>query len=335
MRVCSFYQHVSGKPHWDWGISWGHAVSPDGGARWRRLPDALAPSAPAARAATPTAASPADELNRVAAAADSSGCWSGCTVRDQHGRMHALYTGVRLKPPPTAAHTPSNGDALDAQPHAGDAAPHGAPAGSSNGSAQPSAGEGSNTSGGPFASAERMAAMFSHLTVSQDLDDYAPHEPMKEAVMLASAVPAPGDADAAGGGLGSTNGRAVAQDGVREAPQGVERASPGSRAGAFGALQHWSRGQVVIAGPPDLGVRHTTHVHSACVALRAGPPGLRERHTHRRAPVRASRCSAFSRCLAVSCARRARACVLAERCSSASQMRKIATGSSHRCNMPL
>lgn len=72
---CSFYQHVEHATHWDWGITWGHAVSDDL-VKWRHLPDALFPT------------------NR---GADSSGCWSGCVPLDTDGQPRALYTGVRLK----------------------------------------------------------------------------------------------------------------------------------------------------------------------------------------------------------------------------------------------
>ena len=74
-QPCRFYQHVGHATHWDWGITWGHAVSDDL-VRWRHLPDALFPTK---------------------RGADTSGCWSGCAPLDTSGQPRALYTGVRLK----------------------------------------------------------------------------------------------------------------------------------------------------------------------------------------------------------------------------------------------
>lgn len=69
---CRFYQHVSSSTTWNWGLAWGHAVSPDL-VRWRHLPLALQP--------TP-------------GMADADGCFSGCATINEHGIPTLLYTGV-------------------------------------------------------------------------------------------------------------------------------------------------------------------------------------------------------------------------------------------------
>ena len=58
--MCSFFQHKADNISWDYGITWGHAVSEDGGVHWRHLPEALTPTE---------------------AGADASGCWSGCVAK--------------------------------------------------------------------------------------------------------------------------------------------------------------------------------------------------------------------------------------------------------------
>lgn len=69
-----YFQHVSDAPNWDWGISWGHAVSKNL-VHWKREPLAL----------TPKPRGP-----------DTSGCWSG-SVTLNNADAAAVYTGVRLK----------------------------------------------------------------------------------------------------------------------------------------------------------------------------------------------------------------------------------------------
>ena len=161
-------------------------------------------------------------------------------MRGGDGGMHVLYTGVRLKPPP-----PQQARAASASAAVSAAA--------QNGAAQAGDGQAAGASDGPFATAERMAAMFSHLTESQDLDDYAPHEPMKESVMLASALH---NTDAgAQAGNGKANGEASASASANSATQqanGSAAAHTDKTRKRLDELQQWSAGRVVIAGPPEL-----------------------------------------------------------------------------------
>jgi sucrose-6-phosphate hydrolase SacC (GH32 family) len=73
--MCRFYQHLPTGCEWDWGLVWGHAVSPDL-VHWEHLPPALVP--------TP-------------GKLDADGCFSGCCAIDTDGVPTILYTGVRLR----------------------------------------------------------------------------------------------------------------------------------------------------------------------------------------------------------------------------------------------
>lgn len=71
-----FYQQVVTGVTWDYGIVWGHSISPDL-VNWEDLPPAL----------VPTPGGP-----------DANGCFSGCCIQDpETGLPTILYTGVRLR----------------------------------------------------------------------------------------------------------------------------------------------------------------------------------------------------------------------------------------------
>eukprot|EP01025_Chloroclados_australasicus_P025828 TRINITY_DN2571_c1_g1_i3.p1 TRINITY_DN2571_c1_g1~~TRINITY_DN2571_c1_g1_i3.p1 ORF type:complete len:652 (-),score=57.74 TRINITY_DN2571_c1_g1_i3:3174-5072(-) len=68
----TFYQYNPVNNSWDWGISWGHAVSTDL-IHWTNLKPAIKPSRNGA---------------------DCNGCWSGCMTTNEDGQPMIVYTGT-------------------------------------------------------------------------------------------------------------------------------------------------------------------------------------------------------------------------------------------------